>query len=110
MERTFYGQLLDIFGIHIDPNPDFGLNVPLFYLLAHAQPCPGDGNQDAADETVVYCQAEFNAQTPVMVDVPQIIGSVGCVFGDGEWGIVDRHNETAPAQFEFDENEQPRVL
>lgn len=109
-DRTYYGQVHDLIAVHIDPNPNFGLARRQFFLLAHIQPCPGDGDVDAAVDVVSYTGAEFTAQTPVMVNVAQIVGSVGRIRSGNGWGIVDRHNETVPAEFELDENDGVHAL
>jgi len=100
--RIFYGEVLDVIALHIDPSEEYELEEELFVILAHIHPCPTE-YKDATLEPVTYTEAAFNAQTPYMIKVTTIVGSVGRVFANGRWGIVDRWNEMAAPVFEFDE-------
>ena len=88
-DEVCYGELLDIFTFELQPPINFKISSPQWKVFAHVRPCPTFG-KDASLEVVSYRTPAFNSQTPIIIPLDAIIGSIGMIkTKDNVWGIID---------------------
>jgi hypothetical protein len=107
VRETHYGQLLAIYEMEFGPIPQLNLHHSELLLLALVHPRPTNG-VDATANIVIYKDADFRAETTIVVDLEAVEKVIGRVELPEMrcFGIIDREMGCARPVFQLDEDER----
>jgi hypothetical protein len=94
--KTYFGQLLNIFVVHLPANKELGLKEDKTLILALIDQCKAEQDHDYGNLDL-YSYKDMGPEE--VVDMTCVQCLIGRVSSGGKWVIIDRSGELQRAYY-----------